>query len=157
MLDRITNLPCLKKVCFWALFGVVPGLFSTTVSAEKLPGVMLYPAGDAPLVQKFAEYNHRWFNDQLPPQSVEIGWGDLTGTYYTDYEGEGFHARISIINKVAGYDNRVCMEVLHEMAHMKLALGNRELFTEPSGDAHDEKFQHEMLSLAERGAFADCW
>jgi len=119
--------------------------------------MIFYPVGDAPLVQKYAEYNQRWFNGKLPAQNVEIGWGDLTGTYYTNYEGEGFHARISIINKVEGYDNRVCMEVLHEMVHMKLALDDKNLFADDSGSAHDQTFQHEMLNLAEKGAFSDCW
>ena len=138
-------------------FAVLLVLFSVGVSAEKLPGVVLYPEGDQPLVQKYAEYNRRWFNDMLPAKSVEIGWGDRTGTYYTNYEGEGFHARILIISKVEGYDNRVCMEILHEMVHLKLAIVDKDLFTRDASHAHDADFQNEMLSLANRGAFAECW
>jgi hypothetical protein len=133
------------------------GLFSAGISAEKVPAVVLYPDGDAPLVQKYAEYNRRWFDDKLPAKSVAIEWGDLTGTYYTNYEGEGFHARISIIRKVEGYDNRVCMEILHEMVHLKLAISDKDLFGKDSSTAHGAEFQQEMLSLATRGAFADCW
>lgn len=132
-------------------------LFSATVTAEKITGPVEYPDGDSPLVQKFSEYNHRWFNDQLPAKNVEIGWGDSTGTYYTNFEGEGFHARISIIRLVKGYDNRVCMEVLHEMVHLKLAMNDANLFVETGKPVHGEDFQQGMLSLANAGAFADCW
>ncbi len=143
---------------YWsARIAVCLGLFCVGVAAEKLPVVALYPDGDPSLAQKYVEYNRRWFDGKLPSKSVEIDWGNLTGTYYTNYEGEGFHARISIIRKVEGYDNRVCMEILHEMVHMKLAMGDRNLFIKASSRAHDEKFQQEMLTLAKRGAFADCW
>ena len=151
------NRACLKDIYGLLRCAVCLGLFSTAISAERLPGVMRFPNGDAPLIQKFAEYNSRWFDNKLPANDVEIAWGDLTGTYYTKYEGEGFRARISIIGKVQGYDNRVCMEILHEMTHLKLALKDRDLFARDSGPAHDERFQHEMLSLAQRGAFDDCW
>ena len=135
----------------------VAGLLSVSAGATKITDLAVYPDGDSLLVQKFADYNRRWFDGELPAKSVEIAWGDRTGTYYTNYEGEGFHARISIIRKVQGDDNRVCMEVLHEMVHLKLALGDKDLFTRNSGNAHDADFQQGMLSLAERGAFADCW
>jgi hypothetical protein len=157
MSDRKTNLSGLKDMYWFVRLAIITGLFSTAITAEKLPHMIFYPAGDAPLAQKYAEYNQRWFDDKLPAESVEISWGESTGTYYTNYEDEGFHARISIIRKVEGYDNRVCMEVLHEMVHMKLALTDKDLFADDSGPAHDEKFQHEMLNLAEKGAFSECW
>jgi len=138
-------------------FAILLGLFSVAVTAAKVTPLFRYPDGDSALVQKYIEYNRRWFDDKLPAKSVEIGWGDLTGTYYTNYEGEGFHARISILRKVEGYDNRVCMEVLHEMVHLKLAINDKNLFVKESGPVHDARFQQEMLSLAKRGAFADCW
>ncbi len=157
MCDPRTNRLCPEDVYWLVRLAVFLGIFSVGVAAEKLPDVVTYPHGDSPLVQKYAEYNRRWFDDRLPVKSVEIGWGDLTGTYYTDYEGEGFHARISIISTVEGYDNRVCMEVLHEMVHLKLAMSDKNLFVKDSRPAHDTEFQQQMLSLAERGAFADCW
>lgn len=155
--DRGTIPPRIETMHWFVRFALFWGLFSGGVSAENIPDIVMYPAGDAPLVQKYTEYNRRWFDDKLPAKGVEIGWGDLTGTYYTNYEGEGFHARISIISKVAGYDNRVCMEILHEMVHLKLAISDKDLFVKDARNAHDAEFQQEMLSLASRGAFADCW
>lgn len=133
------------------------GFFTAGAVANKAPTVAIYPEGDSPLVQKYTEYNRRWFDGKLPASGIEIGWGDLTGTYYTDYEGEGFHARITILRKLEGYDNRVCMDVLHEMAHLKLAMGDKNLFANDSRPVHDQKFQQEMMNLAKKGAFADCW
>jgi hypothetical protein len=157
MYDLRTNRPRLESLYWLARVAIFFGLFTAGVAEERVTHGVLYPHGDLPLVQKYAEYNYRWFDGKLPADSVDIAWGDLTGTYYTDYEGEGFRARISIIQKVEGYDNRVCMEVLHEMVHLKLAMGDKSLFDKDSGPAHDARFQQEMLSLAERGAFTDCW
>jgi hypothetical protein len=126
-------------------------LFAAGVSADNVPD------GDAILAQKYAEFNRRWFDDKLPVKNIEIGWGDSTGTYYTNYEDEGFHAGIAIIRKVEGYDNRVCMEILHEMVHLKLVIDDKDFFVRASKNTHEAAFQEEMLNLAKRGAFADCW
>lgn len=153
--NAVAGLQC-SRVMITRL-AVILGLFTATVPATKIPSIARHPDGDASLVQKYAEYNRLWFDSKLPSKNIEIGWGDSTGTYFTNYEGEGFRARISIISKVQGYDNRVCMEVLHEMVHVKLAVGDRNLFGKDSGPVHDAAFQQAMLSLAEKGAFATCW
>lgn len=154
---RETKPARLEKTCWVVRLTVLLGLLSAGVSAEKIANVPMYPRGDSGLAQKYVEYNRLWFDDKLPAAGVDIGWGDLTGTYYTNYEGEGFQAHINIIRKVEGYDNRVCMEVLHEMVHLKLALNDKDLFTGQGKADHGAQFQQEMLSLANRGAFASCW
>lgn len=157
MHNRERILPGWKTCTVFVKFAACLALFTLSAGANKLTDIVTYPQGDSPLVQKYVDYNQRWFGGKLPVRGVEIEWGDLTGTYYTNYEGEGFHARISIIRQLEGYDNRVCMEVLHEMAHLKLAVGDKNLFVNDSRPVHDAKFQQEMLGLAKRGAFADCW
>ena len=133
------------------------GLFTVSVASEQRADIVVYPDGDSQLAHKYADFNRLWFDGKLPAKTVEIAWGELTGTYFTNYEGEGFHARISIIRKVQGYDNRVCMEVLHEMTHLKLAIHDSNLFSKESGSPHDAQFQQEMRGLAQRGAFTECW
>lgn len=109
---------------------------------------------DPQLRRWYLDYNRRWFNGDLPEDTVRVMWepcgGAVAETEPVGDEGE-LIIRINPCLRGVGSKPRhsnARFALIHEMVHVKLW-----------GKAahHGVKFQQEMLSLAQDGAFKNLW
>lgn len=102
----------------------------------------------------YRKWNKDYFNSELP-DNVALWWEPVDGGvaecgYHTATPDgrvpEGCEAYIRIDPAMRGKQSQWGMALLHEMAHIHLRHGQ-----------HGQKFEAEMLRLAEAGAMKGLW
>lgn len=115
------------------------------------------------LKSRFLLFNKRYFGDRLP-KDVIVHWWAQEGLYLGDCHVCGVNPCGRIGERCAGHEIRISdhiqgrrfssiaeITLLHEMVHMKAALGDYRFA------GHGPTFHREMKRLAALGAFSKLW
>ena len=108
------------------------------------------------LIQKFLEFDKKYFGSRLCKETAQVGWGIIQGTHAGEYfwpeeNGDPHLILINPLLKSLGCQNYALTTLLHEMVHFDLWLKRRRQC------GHGKLFQTEMKRLAEAGAFKGLW
>ena len=107
---------------------------------------------DKQLKHWFSKYNRKWFNGELPEDTVVI-WEPVNGCFAETcpiYEVEAGKFIIRMNPSQRGWPSFWKLTLLHEMCHLHL-------WNEHPKHNHGKVFDREMQRLALAGAFHNLW
>ena len=93
------------------------------------------------LKRAFLDYNQRWFNGKLAPDTI-VRWAEM------DEMGTSTGQLILVNRKLRRWDSAWKLTLFHEMAHVA---------TDSEVAEHGPRWLRVMRSLARRGAFDKLW
>jgi hypothetical protein len=105
----------------------------------------------------YAGYNHKYFNDELPPVLITHDLKDNDKISVTEYGKNYYHIAFNPKFNLSPVEEQE--NLLHEMCHVRVDVETEGQLQDAADwdNSHGPKWQACMHELANKGAFEDLW